>query len=118
MQRPNRFRWFGLLLLLAVAAALILLVWPAASPSEPAAQAEQPATAAHPTPAQVAMVADTAAEPATEAEAPAETGQTDAPVAATPSSDTCIACHTNQQLLEQLAEEPVVVESEMAAGEG
>jgi mono/diheme cytochrome c family protein len=33
-------------------------------------------------------------------------------------SDNCIACHTNQALLEQLAEEPEVVESELASGEG
>lgn len=46
-----------------------------------------------------------------------ETSQ-DAPDADTPSSDNCIACHTNQALLQQLAEEPEVVESELASGEG
>ena len=39
-------------------------------------------------------------------------------VADTPSSDNCIACHTNQAVLEQLAEEPEEVVSELAAGEG
>lgn len=44
---------------------------------------------------------------------------TDAQVVADmPSSDNCVACHTNQALLEQLAEEPEEVVSELAAGEG
>jgi mono/diheme cytochrome c family protein len=47
-----------------------------------------------------------------------ETSSEEMPVADTPSSDNCIACHTNQTLLQQLAVEPEKVESEMAAGEG
>jgi len=47
-----------------------------------------------------------------------ETAGEEMPVADTPSSDNCIACHTNQVLLQQLAVEPEKVESEMAAGEG
>jgi mono/diheme cytochrome c family protein len=40
------------------------------------------------------------------------------PAADTPSSDNCIACHTNQALLQQLAVEPEEVKSELAGGEG
>jgi mono/diheme cytochrome c family protein len=32
--------------------------------------------------------------------------------------DNCIACHTNQVLLQQLAVEPEEVKSELAGGEG
>lgn len=35
-----------------------------------------------------------------------------------PSSGNCIACHTNEALLQQLAEEPEEVVSELAEGEG
>ena len=39
-------------------------------------------------------------------------------VADTPSSDNCIACHTDEALLKELAEEPEEVHSEEASGEG
>ncbi len=39
-------------------------------------------------------------------------------VADTPSSDNCIACHTDEEKLQELAEEPEEVHSEEAGGEG
>ncbi|RME82538.1 MAG: hypothetical protein D6775_10615, partial [Caldilineae bacterium] len=45
-------------------------------------------------------------------------GTTAAPVADTPSSDNCIACHTDKEKLMELAEEPEQVKSEEAEGEG
>ena len=36
----------------------------------------------------------------------------------TPSSDNCIACHTDKKKLKKLAEEPEEVKSEEASGEG
>ncbi|MEA3334543.1 MAG: hypothetical protein U9R25_01445 [Chloroflexota bacterium] len=39
-------------------------------------------------------------------------------VADAPASDNCVACHTNKELLQQLAEEPIEVVSELASGEG
>ena len=53
-----------------------------------------------------------------ETPAPEEPDASTQIVADTPSSDNCIACHTNQAVLEQLAEEPEEVVSELAAGEG
>ncbi len=64
------------------------------------------------------------AEPAPAEVQPAEPSSSvelsdhEAPVAQTPSSDNCIACHTNQALLQQLAVEPEKVKSELAGGEG
>ena len=39
-------------------------------------------------------------------------------VAQVPSSNNCITCHTDETLLQQIAEEPEEVESELAEGEG
>ncbi len=39
-------------------------------------------------------------------------------VADTPSSDNCIACHTDKKKLKKLAREPEEVKSEKASGEG
>jgi hypothetical protein len=39
-------------------------------------------------------------------------------VAQVPSSNNCITCHTDEALLQQIAEEPEQVESELAEGEG
>ncbi len=39
-------------------------------------------------------------------------------VADTPSSDNCIACHTDKKKLKKLAKEPEEVKSEKASGEG
>lgn len=83
----------------------------AASPA-PDAVAALPAVElvqAEPAPAEV--------QPA-EASAVGELSDHEAPAAQTPSSDNCIACHTNQALLQQLAEEPEKVKSELAGGEG
>ena len=46
-----------------------------------------------------------------------ETG-TSSPVADTPPSDNCIACHTDKKKLKEVAEEPEEVKSEKASGEG
>jgi mono/diheme cytochrome c family protein len=102
MQQLRRHRWW-------IVAAVAVVVVSAALIS--------PVLSAHAPPAQVAGVPAWEAEPASPASE--ETQQTSvAPVAAQPSSDNCIACHTNQALLEQMAEEPEEVVSELAAGEG
>jgi mono/diheme cytochrome c family protein len=105
MQQLRKHRWWivAAVAVVVVSAVLISPVLSANAPPAPAPAEEAgvPAWEAHP------------ASPASE-----ETQQTSAPVALQPSSDNCIACHTNQALLEQMAEEPEEVVSELAAGEG
>ena len=112
MKRPVFWAIVGVVLL----GALVLFLRPSESlapNSEAAAQpaAVDPSILIESAPQAVSMVAQ---------ETPAqEQPETSAPVVAdTPSSDNCIACHTNQAVLEQLAEEPEEVVSELAAGEG
>ena len=109
--------WIWVVVGVALLGALLFLLRPAAelavsSEAAPAAVVE-PEILSEPAPDAASMVSLAAAAPAVQqAEASAQV------VADTPSSDNCIACHTNQAVLEQLAEEPEEVVSELAAGEG
>ncbi len=117
MQVMSKRRW-----LWGLAAVAVILIGVAIF--QPVFGGEQAATpaldlAAGPVTADVvqAEVVPVGLQPA-ETAASEDTSGEEMPVADTPSSDNCIACHTNQVLLQQLAVEPEKVESEMAAGEG
>ena len=107
--------WTLLALVLIVAFAAFLRL-PASAESEASVAAE---------PAQTTEVAEaevTAPQPeevdSTTENTEQTTSEENTTVADTPSSDNCIACHTDQEKLELLAEEPEEVHSEEAAGEG
>jgi mono/diheme cytochrome c family protein len=116
MQQHHSRRWLGIALGIAAVAVLVALFQPAFSSEAPAppavvVQAEPLVTLAE------SNLMAPAAEPAIASVD--QTEQVEESVAVQdPSSDNCIACHTNQALLEELAEEPEVVESAMASGEG
>jgi len=102
--------------------ALVLIVAFAAFVKLPVA-AETEAVAVEPAQTTEIAEAQVKAPQPEVAEAPAEnaeqtTSEENTTVADTPSSDNCIACHTDQEQLELLAEEPEEVHSEEAAGEG
>ncbi len=116
MKSVLKHPWIWVILGVALAGALVIFLRPSAElalPSEAAAPAAIVDTEilSEPAPDAVSMVSQEAPAPQ-QAEANAQV------VADTPSSDNCIACHTNQAVLEQLAEEPEEVVSELAAGEG
>lgn len=114
--KANR-RW-----LWGLAAVAVILVGVAIF--QPAFGGEQGTTAAPQTVAALPAAEMVQAEPAPAEIQPApalaveELSEHDSPAADMPSSDNCIACHTNQALLQQLAEEPEKVKSELAGGEG
>lgn len=110
--------WIWVVVGLTLLGVLVFFLRPAAelavsSEASPAAVVE-PEVLSEPAPDAISMVSlqEAPALAAQQAEAGAQV------VADTPSSDNCIACHTNQAVLEQLAEEPEEVVSELAAGEG
>ena len=108
--------WIWAILGVALVGALVVFLRPAAElalPSEAAAPAAvvESDILSEPAPDAVSMVVQ-------ETPVPQQPDASVQVVADTPSSDNCIACHTNQAVLEQLAEEPEEVVSELAAGEG
>lgn len=108
--------WIGIALLLLVG--LIALARPALSSDLAAAvNNDLQDTQAHVVPT------DTSSQPesqlTTASDSISETAEQTAPtVAALPSSDNCIACHTDKEQLKALAEEPEEVKSAEAEGEG
>lgn len=109
-------RWLWAAMGLAAIAVLVVLFQPAFSSETPAS----PAATAH-TKQVIALAGSTEAVDVEQLSAgPAGTEQAEEVLVAVqgPPSDNCIACHTNQALLQELAEEPEVVESAMASGEG
>jgi mono/diheme cytochrome c family protein len=117
MQALSKRRWLWGLAAVAVIVIGVAIFQPAFGGEQAATPALDVVTA--PAAADFAQVEVVPVEvqPA-ETAASEETSGEEMPVADTPSSDNCIACHTNQTLLQQLAVEPEKVESEMAAGEG
>lgn len=107
--------WIWVVVGVALLGALLALrpLTDLASPSE---AAPQPAIVEPATISEAALEVARAA--VQETPAPASPDSEAQTVADMPSSDNCIACHTNQALLEQIAEEPEEVVSELAAGEG
>ncbi|MEZ4767346.1 MAG: hypothetical protein R2844_02855 [Caldilineales bacterium] len=111
VRRP--WLWVIVAVALLGAAALIARMGAGTTPNSEAAApplavvaANVPASA--PEPVTAVQATPSPEQPEAEAEALADV----------PSSDNCIACHTNQAVLQQLAEEPEEVVSELAAGEG
>ncbi|HEY80333.1 MAG TPA: hypothetical protein EYP25_03785 [Anaerolineae bacterium] len=104
----------SLLWLLAIAGILILAVLTIRPPAwaTPLQGATHLPTSVDVQPGDIAtrMLADS---PATTASASRVELQAD-----TPSSDNCIACHTDKKKLKAIAEEPEEVKSEAASGEG
>jgi hypothetical protein len=117
MQTKANRRWLWGLAAIAVILIGVAIIQPAFGGEQAASPAADAVAAlpavelvqAEPAPADIQPAKLTAAEDLSDHEAPA---------AQTPSSDNCIACHTNQVLLQQLAVEPEKVKSELAAGEG
>ena len=123
IQKPQRrsfFRspWLWTILALVLIVAFAAFVRPSASVESEAAVDEPTQTAT-----QVIAENETVSQP----EAPETASHTariteketkKTLVADTPSSDNCIACHTDEEKLQELAEEPEEVHSEEAGGEG
>lgn len=111
-------RWAPLLLVGLVIAVAILVVNLRAPHEQPAAALA--AGAAPQTASDVAVPTEIAsAEPQSAQASQADQVPTsDQLVAMVPSSENCIACHTDRALLQQLAEEPKKEKSALAAGEG
>jgi mono/diheme cytochrome c family protein len=120
MQMTHHRRWLWALMAMALLVLLIVLIRPAMSSEAPRALADQPAAPAEQAVAMAlpAGQASLAADPALQVAADTEAGVDALQVADVPSSDNCITCHTNKDLLQMLAEEPEEVESELASGEG
>lgn len=117
MQSKTIRRWLWPLAVVAVILVGVAVIQPAFGGDQPAfpqpdAVAALPVAA--PGPAEGVQAELQPSQPSVSQETQTET----TPVADTPSSENCIACHTNQALLQQLAVEPEKVESELAAGEG
>ncbi|MER2598798.1 MAG: hypothetical protein ABTQ73_04715 [Caldilineales bacterium] len=111
--------WVWILLAVCVLAVSVVVVQWVQGDTLLAATAE-PHTVAASAPAAEAVLDSTTQQhtlAAVRALAENSTGD-ELPAADVPSSDNCIACHTNQTLLQELAVEPEKVESELAAGEG
>ena len=117
MQTKANRRWLWGLAAIAVILIGVAIFQPAFGGEQAAAPAADAIAAlpevelvqAEPAPAEIQLTEPSAAE---------DLRDHDAPAAQTPSSDNCIACHTNQALLQQLAVEPEKVKSELAGGEG
>lgn len=108
------WRWAPLLLVGLVIAAAILVVNLRTPHEQPAA-----APAAGAVPQTASDVAAPTDEPQSAQASQADQAPTsDQLVAMVPSSENCIACHTDRALLQQLAEEPKKEKSALAAGEG
>jgi len=116
-QRLNRQVWLWGLMGLALVAISAFLISPVFSADSPAPIESEITESLQP----VAIPAASAAEltepiVSSSSDTVEDTGVV--AVAAAPASDNCIACHTDKELLQQLAEEPEEVASELSAGEG
>lgn len=118
MRNKSKWRWLwglaaGILLLTGVLTFRPVLNGKTVTqPAQAAAVVELAAPVAHP--ALSATTPHTTQLSATSDETVSDTVL----VADTPSSDNCVACHTDKALLQEIAEEPEEVKSELAAGEG
>lgn len=116
MNRTSTRRWLWPLLGLAVLAVLVVLIKPAFSSSMLTPSTSDTAD----------VVVAVEASPVDAAVADSETAslvvedleQALEAFADVPSSDNCITCHTDKELLQAIAEEPEEVQSELASGEG
>jgi len=103
--------------------ALVLIIAFAAFVKLPASAESETVVAAEPAQTTEVAEAEYAAPQPEAVDASAEnaeqtTSEENTTVADTPSSDNCIACHTDEEALKLLAEEPEEVHSEEAEGEG
>ncbi len=97
-------------------ACMVLVVWIMRSPAWATTLPEGEGVAMQPRSAPLMTAMDVNQEGGTTIARNAD--QTIEMQAAPPSSDNCIACHTNKQKLKDLAEEPEEIRSEKASGEG
>ena len=117
MQRLRHRGWLWVVMGLAVAVAFVVVLQPAFSADTPASlspkgnEAEQLAQPYLSQPASVRMETQLASS--------SEPDQNPVTlIANVPSSDNCIICHPNKEILQQLAKEPEETKSELAEGEG
>ncbi len=123
IQEPSRrsfFRspWLWTFLALVLIVAFAAFVRPSASVESEVAVDEPAQTATQVIAENETMSQSEAPETASHTTKIAEKETEKTFVADTPSSDNCIACHTDEEKLQELAEEPEEVHSEEAGGEG
>ncbi|HEY52418.1 MAG TPA: hypothetical protein G4N94_03070 [Caldilineae bacterium] len=114
--------WLWTILALVLIVAFAAFVRPMAGPSPPAeaaAAVDEPAQTAHVIAENKTLSQPQTSEIATNTiQTTEEETETSPLVADTPSSENCIACHTDEEKLQELAEEPEEVKSAEAEGEG
>lgn len=120
MRTKSKWRWLWGLAAVSLLLVGVFAFWPALSgetatlPPQAVAAVAPAAPVAHPALSAAAATAHT-----TQLSASGDETISDSVlVADTPSSDNCVACHTDKALLQEIAEEPEEVKSELAAGEG